>query len=196
MRKLMVFPAAILCLAVVAAYAQSLGDLAREEQERRNSIPADKTIIIEVAPAAEPKEDVSTDVVGNKDDYDETENPKNTDGDEDGEESDYYDEEAAPKTAADSKAKTELYWRNAMADVQDRVKQLEEEGNDLATRRNALQLQRNKASGTRRGTIDDEINRLAFEQELNEKNLEQAREERRSLQNEARSSGALPGFVE
>ena len=47
MKKYMVFTAAFLLLAGVVTHAQSLGDLANEEQKRRKEIPADKIIVLE-----------------------------------------------------------------------------------------------------------------------------------------------------
>lgn len=49
MKKITVFLIAVLHLTCIAAYAQSLGDLAKEEQKRRDSVPANKTITIVLA---------------------------------------------------------------------------------------------------------------------------------------------------
>ena len=60
MKKSIVFLVAVLYMTGIAAYTQSLGDLAREEQKRRESISADKTISIELVPqSASPGKDNS-----------------------------------------------------------------------------------------------------------------------------------------
>lgn len=69
MKKFTVFPVTaimVLYLISAAAYAQSLGDLAREEQKRRDSIYVDEAITLEVAsPIAESDEETSSGVVTN-----------------------------------------------------------------------------------------------------------------------------------
>ena len=183
MKIITVFPAAILYLTVIAAHAQSLGDLAREEQKRRDSIPFEKTATIGFAPER---------VLEEGDDNGET---QDADTEGIGKESDSSAEKAATDRETALYGKPESQWREAMSDARNRVKQLEDEAKELTSRRNALQLNRNKINKTRRGPIDDEIGKIRAAQELNGKNQEEARKALQSLQKEARSSGALPGWT-
>ena len=61
MKKLTLFLIAALCLAGVTTYAQSLGDIAREEQKRREAVSGDVFIIEKKSVAASPGRDTLTD---------------------------------------------------------------------------------------------------------------------------------------
>jgi len=199
MKKCTVLLSAFFFLTCAAAYSQSLGDLAREEQKRRDAISEDRIITLENAPPAVPDKDAAEGKKGFPDDeyaYDETEDTQNDYENADGEESEYPAEESYPDAAANPDEKTESYWRNTMSEARNRIKQLENEKKELSSLRNALQSQHNKANGSRRGPIKNEIDKTRQAQDLNDKNLEQARKELQSLQNSARSSGALPGWIE
>ena len=188
MKKCTVFLAMFFYLTGIAVYAQSLGDLAREEQKRREGISGETIIVLESARPVAPDEEIST-----EDDDGETENPRNSDEKEDEKDS---DEKAAPDELTDLYGKPESYWRKEMSDARSELKQLEDEMKELTSRRNALQFQYNATSSAPLGPIKDEIDRTIQEQELNRKNLEEARLKLQSLRNEARSSGALPGWIE
>ena len=97
---------------------------------------------------------------------------------------------------ADANDNNESYWRNVISDARNRLRQLEDDSTELTSRRNALQLQHDRTNGARRGPIKDEIERTKQAQENIRIDLKQAREELQSLLNEARSSGALPGWIE
>ena len=199
MKKYTVFLSAVLCLTVVAAYAQSLGDFAREEQKRRDAIPDDRTITLKSAPITVPYEDNEKKEVLADDEYayDETEDPQDADAEDDEEDYEYPAEEMAePDEATDLYGKTESYWRNTMSDARNKLREMENEAKELSSRHNALQSQHNRTNRARRGPIDNELDKTRQAQELNRKNLEQARKELQSLQNAARSSGALPGWLE
>ena len=190
MKKYMVFFAVFFFLTGITAYAQSLGDFAREEQKRREAAPDGITIMLESARPAAPVEKVSAEDADA--DADETENPQEKDGNF-GED---LDEKADPNELTDLYGNSESYWRNTMYDARSDLKLLEDEAKGLTSRLNAQQLQHNLANGVRRSRIKDEMDKTRQEQELNKKNLEEARSKLRSLQNEARSSGALPGWIE
>ena len=185
MKRLIFFFAAVFYLTGIAAYAQSLGDLAKEEQKRRESIPDEKVTTIEYTPPDAPDEEDATGEAGNKDNL-AKENVK-------------YPESSLKKAALDRETalygKPESQWREAMTEARNRVARLEEEAKELTSHRNALQLQYNRTNRTRRGSIGEEINKTKTSQDMNRKNLEQAREALQSLQNEARSSGAPPGWI-
>lgn len=184
---------AVLFLTGAAAYAQSLGDLAREEQKRREGISGEKVITLKSAPIEEPIEEPEKEKkVSAKADAKE---PQHDDGEDSGEDSE-NSEEAKPDEMKDLYGKTESHWRNAISEAQNNIKQLEDEAKELTSRRNALQRRHDGANGSRRAPIKDEIDRTRQAQETNKKNLEEAREKLQSLRNDARSSGALPGWIE
>ena len=183
---------AIICLTGIASYAQSLGDYAKEEQKRRGAISSNITITLEYTPPVLPVEEVSTNDAENEDDDADNgsrqSSKKKINGDS--------PEKAAPKEDTDLYGNTESYWRNTMFDARNRLMQLEDEVDELISRRNSLQLQHNRTNGSRRGSIKEEIDRTVQDLEQNRKDLEQARKELQSLRDEARSSGALPGWIE
>ena len=197
MKKHMIFFTAALCLACIATYAQSLGDLARDEQKRRDAISEEKTIILDSAPTEEPEEEIP---IANKAASTETENPQGTDAEEeeeDAEEEEYYDDdETGPDEATNLYGKPESYWRNTMSEARDKLKRLEDESKELASTRNALQIRHNRTNVAQRGSVKEEISKTRQAQDVNRKKLEQAREEMQSLHNDARKSGALPGWLD
>jgi len=266
--KFIVLLVTILYLTGIVAYAQSLADLAREEQKRRDSISGSRTIIFKFEPPVVPDETVRTvyqiqaasfsrpesaaevrDSLAGKlgvpvvvhlnpdtgtsqirigkfstreeaQDYlpavhrdypdafivtgeitsgggtaaeekaadDKTKNPQDAYAEKD-------EEKSGPDEAAVPYGKSETQWRKAASDARSRIKQLEEEAKSLASRRDALQRQ-HRTNVSQRGSIRDEINKTRQAQEQNGKNLEQARRELQSLQDDARSSGAPPGWIE
>jgi len=190
--KFIVFLVTILYLTCIAAYAQSLADIAREEQKRRDSISGRRTIIFKSEPPlAVFDEEVSRNDLHNdlndeenENAYDEPENPQNAYDEKD-------EEKSGPDEAAVPYGKSETQWRKAASDARSRIKQLEDEAKSLTSRRNALQRQ-HKTNVSQRGPIRDEINKTIQAQEQNGKNLEQARRELQSLQNETVSKPAIP----
>ena len=189
MKKSIVVLAAVFYLAGGVAHAQSLGEFAREEQKRREGISADRVTTIYGPPPSAPAEESSEGA------YSETENPQDADAGAREEASDFSSEKAGRYEITDLHGNPESYWRKTMSDARNKVNQLEEEAKELTSRRNALQLQHGRASGTRRNNLRNEINKTALEQDANRKNLEEAQKELQSLQREARSSGALPGWL-
>ena len=193
MKTTTIFLMTIICLTGIALYAQSLGELAKEEHIRRDAISSNRIIILEYTPPVLPVEEVSIVKPENeKDNDDENGNRKNTKSENNGD----SHETAVPKEDTELFSNTESYWRNTMSDARNRLAQLENEANELTSRRNALQLQHNRTNGSRRGSIKDEIDRTVQDLEQNRKDMEQARKELQSLRDEARSSGALPGWIE
>ena len=192
MKKITIFLVAIICLTGIALYPQSLGDLARGEQARRDSISGGRVIIFESEPPELTDEEALTDDMENEEDDNAPGNPKKTKAGNDGE----SPEKNERYEITDLNGKNESYWRDAMTTVRDKIKQLEDEANELTSRRNALQLQHGRTNGSKRAPIKDEIDRTIQDLEQNKSVLEQTREELRNLQNEARSSAALPGWIE
>jgi len=184
MKRLLLLLIAILPMAGIAAYARSLGDLASEEQSRRDSITNSVTIVLKSAPPPVTDKEALID----KDETD----AANKNGDS-------LKEAEADGNAdlnVDTNDNNESYWRSLISDARNRVRQLEYDSTELTSRRNALQLQHDRTNGARRGPIKDEIERIRQSQENIRRDLDQARGELQSLLNEARSSGALPGWIE
>ena len=190
MKKIIIFPTAIICLTGIALYAQSLGDLARGEQIRRDSITNSIVIVIESPPPELPGEKVSADDAEDEDA--ETGNPRKT------REAANADspEKVEPYEITDLYGQNESYWRDTMSEARNRITWLEDETKELTSKRNALQLQHSSANGSRRASIKNDIDRAIQDLDQRRSELEQAREELRTLQNQARSSGALPGWIE
>ena len=178
MKKCTVFLAVVFYLTGMAAHSQSLGDLAREEQKRRESISGGVILILESAQPVVLDNQKPTDDGGAK---------------EDGEES---VKKASSDELEDLCGNPESYWRNTMSDARNMLKHYEGEMTELTSLRNALQLQHDSANGSRRGQIKDVIDRARDAQELNRKNLEEAQSQLQSLLNNARTCGALPGWIE
>jgi hypothetical protein len=183
---------AILYLTSIAVYAQSLGDLAREEQNRRDAISSSILIILESAPAPVNDEEVSADEAKDNDASAKTATTQNDDAEESEDLSDNDD----PDEYTDLYGNTESYWRNTISESRDRLNQLENDTRRLTSQRNTLQLQYDRTNTARRGPIKNELDRIKQELENNRKNMEQSRKELQFLQREARSSGALPGWLE
>jgi len=207
MKKLIVLLIATLSMAGIAAYAQSLGDIAHEEQIRRDSITNSITIVLKSASPPVTDKETTLDTAENDEANQNGDFAKKAEPDEN------IDrnivtlcssnasiagcvEVVEPEENTDLNGSTESYWRGVISDARNRVRQLEYDSTELTSRRNALQLQHDRTNGARRGPIKDEIERIRQSQENIRRDLEQARGELQSLLNEARSSGALPGWIE
>ena len=97
----------------------------------------------------------------------------------------------------DLNGKTESYWRKTMTDARQDVKKYEDEATALELKLNKLQDQFYKEDdGFRRETVQREIQKTYYEQDLNKENLAKARVTLQDLEKEAHKSGALPGWIE
>jgi hypothetical protein len=181
---------AIFVVFAAAAYSQSLADLAKQEKVRRKVITDDRTITREEADkyrtgpeAAVTADDQTSEHAGKeeKEPEDGIESPaKNTDPDE----------------PVDFEGRPESYWRKTMADARKKVQDLENEANVLILKQNSLQNDfYREDDGFKREGIQREIQKTYYEQDLNKENLEKARASLQDLENEARKSGALPGWI-
>ena len=191
MRKLSLF-AAVLLLAGVTS-AQSLGDLAKKEKERRAKV-AGETKSITTADAEKYKTGpVTTGTVPappaakDKESDDKAGAAKSAEG-----------EKGKPKSdePTDFQGRTESFWRQTLGDARARVKDLENESNVLVLRLNDLQNRfYREADGYRQQTIQRDINKTLYEQDQNKTNLAKARADVEDLEREGRKSGALPGWL-
>jgi hypothetical protein len=176
-----------------AAYAQSLGDLANKEKERRESVKNARVITDEELAKYESKLETTK---GS------SEEPTAKSGGQDSQEKNA--DNAVKKDTGfkdfeevDFQGRPESYWRKTMDAAYDNVTKLENEATALVLKLNKLQDQFYKeADGYRRETIQRDIQKTYYEQDLNKENLEKAKATLQDLQNEARKSGALPGWIE
>jgi hypothetical protein len=174
-------------------YSQSLGDLAKKEKERREAVKDERVInaekVAQYKSESTTAQDASDKTSAQPDDQglkgNTTKNgAKKEKGSEDQE-------------AVDFQGRTESYWRKTMSEAYDNVTKLENESNVLVLKLNGLQDQFYKeADGYKRETVQREIQKTYYEQDLNKQNLEKAKAALRDLDNEARKSGALPGWIE
>jgi hypothetical protein len=164
-------------------HAQSLADLAKKEKERRSKITKARVITVEEAakyitepnPSAARKN--SAEKAGESETEVKTERPD-------------LDE------PVDFQGRPESYWRQTMAEARQKVQDLENEKNVLILKQNRLENEfHSEDNGFRREAIQREIQKTFYEQDLNKENLEKAKAALEDLEQEARKSGALPGWI-
>ena len=186
-----IFSAAI-CIAIAAtAYAQSLADIANKEKQRREQIDEAPEIITNdkiseysggsvstISPISLPSKN------------------KESESKEGDAEPSKIDKEIDPDEPVDFMGRPESFWRETMTNAHKKVKDLEDEANILTLKLNELQTQfYNAGDGFRQESVQREIQKTYYEQDLNKENLAKAKEELEDLQKEARKSGALPGWL-
>ncbi len=163
--------------AASAAHPQSLADLAEKEKLHRMRITHSRVITAEEAAkyitetgVSDPADDRPTD----------TARPEKADSGE----------------PVDFLGRPESYWRKTMSEARQRVKELETEKNALILKQNRLENEFHREdNGFKRKEIQREIQKMLYEQDLNERNLGKARDALEDLEKEARKSGALPGWI-
>lgn len=191
-RIISVCAAFVFFLTAVAAYSQSLADLAKKEKERREKIKqGSKVITNEDTPkyAAGPVT-TGTPPPPSASQKASAEQP----GTEAGTASKAA--KANPDEPVDFQGRPESFWRQTMADARQRVKNLENEANVLILKLADLQNQfYREASGFKQQDIQREIQKTIYEQDRNKGDLAQAKDQLQELEKEARKSGALPGWL-
>jgi hypothetical protein len=192
MKKFVVLLHTIFLIAFVSAsYAQqSLADLAKQEKERREEIKNNRVITDEEA-ASYVKEGQASPAL--------PEQPLGTTPPE------KQGSEAANKPQAnntetdepkDFAGRPESFWRNTMAEARKSVKDLTNEANVIVLKIADMQNKFYRMDdGFKREDIQREIQKSYYEQDLNKQNLEKAKSGLQDLENEARKSGALPGWI-
>jgi hypothetical protein len=175
-----------------AAYSQSLADLANKEKIRREGIKSDSKAITNDGTTKYSSGAVTTG---------EPTSPPSSKSDS---EQHVSQTPSQPQAAAkpdsdepvDFQGRTESFWRKTMAEARQKVKDLENESNVIILKLNSLQDQFYKMDdGFKRETIQRDIQKTFYEQDLNKENLAKAKSALQDLENEARKSGALPGWV-
>ncbi len=191
-------PAGIICIvfllmAAISAQSQSLGELGKKEKERRAKVKQDVKVLTNQDADKFKNAPITTGTPATPSDSsaateDNAATPPNT--------------EAKPAKPADDephdlKGRTEGYWRQTLADARQKVKDLENQGNVLTLRLSDLQNQFYRESdGFKQQDIQREIQKTFYEQDLNKQNQEAAKAQLSDLENEARKSGALPGWLQ
>jgi hypothetical protein len=179
---------AVLLLVSAGASAQSLGDLARKEKERREKVQADKKVItnndtskykagaVTTGPASE-----SPSSAKEKTPQPGTADPKSA--------------QPASDEPVDFEGRPESFWRQTFSDARKKVSDLENEGNALTLKVADLQNRfYRESNGFTQQDIQREIQKTFYEQDLNKENLAKAKAMLLELEREARKSGALPGW--
>jgi hypothetical protein len=186
-------PIALLVIFSSLAYSQSLGDLANKEKERRAEVKNGKVVTDEEAA----KYSSGSETVRSAGDKTSAQSGADEPGRKTPDVSSEKKKDSEIEESVDFQGKTESYWRKTMRDARQSVKNLENEANVLVLKLNKLQDQFYKeADGYRRETVQREIQKTYYEQDLNKTNLEKARAALQDLEKEARKSGALPGWIE
>jgi hypothetical protein len=184
---------AFFVLLVSMAYSQSLGDLAKKEKERRESVKNDRVITNEEIAKYKSKSEAAKDASGKASPQPDDKGSKEKQADN----ATKKENESADEEAVDFQGRPESYWRNTMSAARENATSLENEANVLVLKLNGLQNQFYKeADGYRRETVQRDIQKTYYEQDLNKQNLEKAKAALQDLENEARKSGALPGWIE
>jgi len=201
MKKLgALLPVAFFVMLASTAYSQSLADLANKEKERRAEIKDFKVITDEEAAKYKKSETTANapDQLSGKKDLEKKEAQVETQvGTHVESQTQAQAEKPDRDEPTDFQGRTESYWRKTMADARQKVKDLENETNVLILKRNDLQNKfYNLDSGFQREAIQRDIQKNIYEQDSNKENLEKAKATLQDLENEARKSGALPGWIE
>jgi hypothetical protein len=191
MKKITVLlPMTLLIAFVSASYAQSLADLAKEEKERRQEI-TDNRVITSEDVAKYRSEPYPSAAVPEKPSDAAQPDKRGTDAENKTETADPAEDEPT-----DFEGRPESFWRKTMTEARQRVKDLTNEANVLVLKIADLQTKfYNIGDGFKREDIQREIQKSYYEQDLNKQNLEKAKDALQDLENEARKSGALPGWI-
>jgi hypothetical protein len=191
MKKSVVFLlTSLFVLTASFVYSQSLAELAKKENERRKEITNDRVITKEEADKYRTDSGKSADVKDQSSVADVSEAEKSDS------ETQAQSDKINPDEPVDFEGRPESYWRKTMAEARQKVHDLENEANVLILKQNSLQNEfYREDDGFKREGIQREIQKTYYEQDLNKDNLQKAKAALQDLENEARKSGALPGWI-
>jgi len=181
--------AAFSLLIAASSYAQSLGDLAKKEKERRLQVKSEPKVITNREASKYHLGAVTTGSRLTPPAKQDSEKPTlaKPEGSMAGPVSD---------EPTDFQGRPESWWRQTLSDARKNVKDLENEGNVLTLRQADLQNQfYRESSGFKQQDIQREIQKTFYEQDLNKEKLAKAKKELEDLEKEARRSGALTGWL-
>lgn len=193
MKKIAVLLHTVFLVAFVSvSYAQqSLADLAKQEKERREEIKNNRVITDEEAAKYRGEAQASPAL---------PEQPSGTAHlDKRGAEAVNKPQTDNPEAdePTDFEGRPESFWRKTMAEARQKVKDLTNEANALVLKIADMknEFYRMDSGFKQRGDLQREIQKSYYEQDLNKENLENAKLELQDLENQARKSGALPGWI-
>jgi hypothetical protein len=191
MKKSVVFLlTSLFVLTASFVYSQSLAELAKKENERRKEITNDRVITKEEADKYRTDSGKSADVKDQSSVADVSEAEKSDS------ETQAQSDKINSDEPVDFEGRPESYWRKTMAEARQKVHDLENEANVLILKQNSLQNEfYREDDGFKREGIQREIQKTYYEQDLNKDNLQKAKAALQDLENEARKSGALPGWI-
>ena len=191
MKKSVVFLlTSLFVLTASFVYSQSLAELAKKENERRKEITNDRVITKEEADKYRTDSGKSADVKDRSSVADVSEAEKSVS------ETQAQSDKINSDEPVDFEGRPESYWRKTMAEARQKVHDLENEANVLILKQNSLQNEfYREDDGFKREGIQREIQKTYYEQDLNKDNLQKAKAALQDLENEARKSGALPGWI-
>jgi hypothetical protein len=177
--------ALVLCTAGLLG-AQSLGDLARKEKERRQTVKQPVKVVTNDETARYQAGAVTTGTISKPaGDADPSRKADPAQG-----------KPAASDEPTDFQGRTESFWRQTFSDARKRVTELEAEANVITLRIADLQNRfYAESDGFKQQDIQREVQKSIYEQDLNKQNLQKARQQLTDLETEARKSGALPGWM-
>ena len=176
----------VLFLSAVSSPAQSLGEVAKKEKERRQQVQSQVKVITNKEAAKFNSGPVTTASVPS------TQAPEKETQEKTG--------SPAVKPASDEpvdfQGRPESWWRQTMGDARKNLKDLGNEGNVLTLKLADLQNRFYRESdGFRQQEIQREIQKTLYEQDRNKEDFDKAKKELQDLEKEARKSGALPGWL-
>jgi hypothetical protein len=176
-------PAALVLVFASGVQSQSLADLANKEKDRRAEVKSESKVITNQDTTKYGGGAVTTIEESEKKPAEKTEPPQAGKKDSD--------------EPADFQGRPESYWRTTMSEARQKVKDLENEANALTLKVASLRNQfYSEDNGFKRETIQRDLQKAFYEQDLNKENLAKAKDMLQDLEKEARKSGALPGWIQ
>jgi hypothetical protein len=192
-------PLFMLAVFVAAAYSQSLADLADKEKARRQEVQNGSKAITN-AEITKYKGGAVTTFGATGKPAAKAETGQADSQQEKSEEIQSEQDEGAkpdPDEPVDFEGRPESYWLKTMADVCQRVKELENESNVIVLKLNDLQNRfYSEDDGFKREGIQREIQKALYEQDQIKEDLAKASDVLQDLEKEGRKSGALPGWID
>lgn len=172
----------------LTAPAQSLGDLAKKEKERREKVKSGAKVITNDDTAKYAAGAVTTSSLPA---------PPPQKGPEASQADGTAPQGADPNEPTDLQGRPESFWRQTFADARSKVSELENEANVLVLKVNELQNRfYNTDDGFQRQAVQRELQKTLYQQDQNKQDLAKAKAVLEELEKEARKSGALPGWIE
>jgi hypothetical protein len=185
-RILLLCAPTVIFLIASGSPAQSLGELAKKEKERREQIQSGVRVITNKEAAKFNSGPVTTVSLP----------PAQAPEKETPEKAVSPPVKPASDEPVDFQGRPESWWRQTMADARKTLKDLGNEGNVLTLKLADLQNQFYRESdGFKQQQIQREIQKTLYEQDRNKEDFEKAKKGLEDLEKEARKSGALPGWL-